>query len=819
MLVSWKWLSELLDLADIVPSNAADRLTFGGLQVEGIVEQSLKLQHVVLGRIVSREQHPQAERLGVCVVDAGVHGQRQIVCGAPNARAGLLAPLALPGAVVAGRTIATAPLRGVESQGMLCSATELGLGGDGAGLLELEGGAPGDAVATVIQQDDVILDISVTPNRGDALSMLGVARDLGALLGRPLRRMSATLPVELGAPAKDRVSLAVEDVAGCPRYAFAIVQGVKVGPSPSWLKLRLEAIGQRSINNIVDVTNWVLFELGQPLHAFDLDQIRGAQIVVRRARLDETLETLDGASRALVESDLVIADAEGPIALAGVMGGAESEISEGTTSVLIECANFDPGRVRATARRLGMRSESSYRFERGVDFDGIPRALARAVELIARTLPEAPCTMAPGFVDEIASPRSPTRIVLPWAMPGRVLGMDVSVETVVSTLTSIGLQVTSGGETLLVEVPAFRPDLTRPIDLVEEVGRLVGYDQIPSLLPPGTPGLDPVRRDDAPVSQQLQPIVSESDLQCTELVRQMLAGQGLSECIHWGFTDPAQQRMMLGEEVELLGLRNPLGSETGVMRRTLLGGLLSSGAYNTSRGQERIALFELGRVFPPESDGDRVVEPDTIAAVLTGSASVGWLGGDVQYSVHDVTGLVERIAQASGRALRVGGDGSAASLRPPMLHPGASASIFCGGRAVGWVGTLHPELCARFGLESSVHAFELDWSAVLAVPQSSYRFERIPRTPGSRRDVALLIAETHDYAAVRAACEDLRDDLLGRVALFDVYRGQGVATGYRSLALRFEYRDRSGSLTDGAVDVAHSRLVGELCDKLGATIR
>ncbi len=815
MLVSWKWLQRFVDLGDIGADEGARRLTLGGLQVEGVTRQADALAGVVVGRILTREPHPQADRLGVCEVDVGTGVPRTIVCGAPNARAGMFAPVALPGAVVAGRAIAPVEMRGVPSDGMLCSAKELGLGDGHEGLLDLGTGIPGAALSAHLDHDDVILDLSVTPNRGDALSMIGVARDLAALLGRPLRRPEITLPPAAGADSGTRVSLEIADPVACPRYAFAIVDGVQVAPSPAWLRARLEAIGQRSINNVVDVTNWVLFELGQPLHAFDLDRLRGQRILVRKAAPGEPFVSLDGLERALDEGDTVIADAEGPVALAGVMGGANSEIHDGSTRVLIECAAFDPRAVRRTARRLGMRTESSYRFERGVDVEQIPYALQRAVELIAATQPEGVAvTMAPEFVDQAPGVPPRRRIVFDTAMVPRVLGMDVASGRTIEVLRSLGLVVRGEAGTVEVEVPHVRSDLERPIDLVEEVARIEGFDALPSLLPPGIPGVAPARRDDAPVAQHVQPIVDDAILRAVRDVRSALVRAGVSEAVTWGFGDPDAQHALLGD-VALVRLRNPLGAETGAMRRTLLAGLLDAVAYNRARNQPRVALFEVGHAFPPGADGDRVPEPQHVALVLTGVASPRWTDGGRRYDLADAVGVMELVGEAAGRPLQA----TSAAEAPPWAHPMAVAHLVVGDVVVGTVAALHPAVAARWGIDEPVYAAELVLSELLAQPARERRYQRIPRTPGARRDAALLVDSALPFAAIRAIIEGVREERLAGFEVFDVYAGAGVPAGKRSIALRFELRGDDTTLTDEQIEAASDRLVDAVCTAVGATRR
>ncbi len=817
MKASWNWLSEWVDLSGLEPRDVANRLTMAGLEVEGVEELGGDLDGIVVGRIVHREQHPDADRLSVCRVDVGGDEELEIVCGAPNARDGLVAPVATVGSRLPdGTKIKKGKLRGVASFGMLCSARELALSESHEGLMELAtDAAPGTPIADALGLRDVVIEFSITPNRSDAFSMRGLAREIAALYGRELLTPTARAEVvddaslEIGQLA----SVSIDDGEGCARYAGAVVVDVTVGPSPEWMTRRLAAIGQRPVNNLVDVTNYVLFEYGQPLHAFDLDRLAASRVVARRARPGETIESIDHVARTLEPYDLVIADGERPVAIAGVMGGVDSEISEQTTRVLIECAHFAPSTVRRTARRLGMHSESSHRFERGVDWFGVPAALERAVELLVATQESlgTTCRVASGRIDEIAREITPRHIPFDLDMPGRILGVEISHSEVIERLVSLGAAVVDGSEGATVIVPTFRPDLERPIDLVEEVGRLRGYDDLPSALPPGTPGAPLVRRTDAPVEQGVQPVQTQDDLDAIDRVRDACVDAGMFEAINWAMVDPGRLARF-APDASPVRLRNPLGEETSVMRTTLLPSLLTNVAWNLARGAERVALFETGHVFPA---GSVEVEPMCVSGVLAGRADAGWLASGRTFDGHDAVGIVEALGAASGRSLRIEPAGTA----PVYAHPGATADVVLGERVVGWVGMIHPDVLDGWEIEVPVAAFEIDLSAVLSVPRDDLRHGSVPKTPASTRDLALVVSRETPWSRMRATADAFSHKYLESVELFDVYEGDRVGADERSIAMRITWRNPSGSLTDEQVDRAHAAFVDHMTSGLGASVR
>ncbi len=821
MRVSWNWLKDYVDVDGLTPEEVAERLTMSGMEVEGVETIGSDLDGVVVGRVLACESHPGADKLSVCTVDVGASEPLSIVCGAPNAATGIVAPVALVGATLGGTfKIKRTKIRGVESLGMLCSASELDLDEDAFGLLLLDPTAdPGTPIADVLGLRDVVFDIGLTPNRADGLSIRGVAREVAALFGRNFVDPPGVTIADLATPGApdvaDIVSIDIDDAEGCPRYAGAVVRGLRIGPAPGWMQQRLRAVGQRPVNNIVDVTNYVLFEQGQPLHAFDLQRVRGGRIVVRRAHDGETMESIDHVERALLPGDLMICDAVGPVAIGGVMGGAESEIADDTTDVLIECANFEPASIRRTSKRLGMHTESSHRFERGVDVERIPLVMHRTIELLVATQEHlgATCEVLPGIVDTVAKPYVREVIRLPIGMPERILGQAPPRDEMIAALERLGLEVASEPEALVVTVPAFRPDLERPIDLVEEIGRLAGFDRLPAADLHGALGLIHRPRTDAPVDQPSQPIRSEAELDAWDSLRDAAAEAGLFEAVTWAMVDPERTRAIVGD-TEAIRLRNPLGEERSVLRRTLLVGLLDGVAYNLTRGADRVALFELGRVYPPVQPTIENVEPVRLAAVVTGSAGTGWTADARDVDVHDLVGMLDSVCVAIGASLSV-----QSGEAPRWSHPGISGVVELDGTPVGWIGALHPSVLDVWEIEQPVFGLEIEIGGVLEREPVVQEYRQISRTQSSVRDLAILVDAGLPWRDVDDALVGFEHKYLESLDLFDVYQGRGVEDGSRSLAIRATYRNPKDSLTDKQVDKAQASLLRHLEARVGARIR
>jgi phenylalanyl-tRNA synthetase beta chain len=797
MRISLQWLSEYVGLP--VEEELARRLTAVGFEVEAIERTGRGLEGVVAARILSSEKHPNAEKLSVTRVDAGGDAPLQIVCGAKNYAVGDVVPLATVGATLPGGTrIEKAKLRGVESSGMLCSARELGLAEDASGLLLLDRAvAPGTPIARALGIEDTLLEVNVTPNRPDALSHVGIAREVAAFLGERVRMPSPRL-AESGGPASDAVKVRIEAPEKCARYAARVVEGVRIGPSPAWLARRLEACGVRSISNVVDATNFVLLELGHPLHAFDLDRVAGHEIVVRTARPGERITTLDGKERALDPDDLLIADRDRGSALAGVMGGGDSEISAGTTRVLLESAWFQPSGVRRTSRRHGLKTEASYRFERGADPGMVIPALDRCAGLIAEL---AGGTVRPGVVD--AHPREVVSadVRLRWSVPGRILGMGVPRDEVRAILERLGFAVrASDDEGATFAVPSWRVDVSLEEDLVEEIVRTKGYDAIPETLPANA------------VATPAEP----AEAQALSRVRAALEGSGFSEAVNFSFVAERDLASLAPRGAAAIALRNPISADLAVMRTSLVPSLLRNAALNRRQRVEDVRLYEIARVYLPlAAPGDApAAEPLEIAGVLAGRRSpASWAEPAEALDFYDAKAAVEAVLVALGVEARFSAEGGGG-----WLHPRVSAVVRApGGAALGEVGELHPRAADAFDLPRGVLAFRLSADALLAAARLVPRYAPIPRFPAVLRDLAVVVADAVQAEAVLEAVR--AEPLVEDATLFDVYRGPPIPPGKKNLALALRYRAPDRTLTDAEADAAHQRIVERLASTLRAELR
>lgn len=802
MRVLLSWLREMVDL----PADAAEvarRLTDAGLEVEAVERLDRGLEQVVVALVRERTPIPET-KLSVCRLFDGAN-EVQVVCGAQNYQAGDHVALAQVGAVLPdGKRIGQARLRGHESFGMLCSSRELGFddGVDGLHLLAKET-VPGTPVARVLGRDDVAFELNVTPNRADALSHLGVARELAALYRTALRAPSPLVP-EVHTESPAWVEIIAEDL--CPHYAARVLEGVKVGPSPAWLARRVEALGQRSINNVVDATNFVLFELGQPLHAFDLDRLSQGRVVVRRALDGELLRTLDGKDRTLTADDLVVADAARPVALAGVMGGEESEVKPHTTRLLLESAYFQPASVRRTARRQGLHSEASHRFERGVDPEGLVRALDRLAELLLQVAGGR----AVGPVTDVeARPYVRARLTLRRARLNALVGADVPWDEALDVLRRLALGLSEEGpEQVVVEVPGARPDLTSEIDLVEEVVRVRGFHTIPAHVPPGA-GTDAGEDGRAVADERL---------------REALSAAGFDEAMNYAFVGAEELARVL-PEVAPIALLNPIAADLAVMRTTLLAGLLKNLGHNLRRGVTSVRLYEIGRAYLPRTSlegkpGDPgftvAHEPRRLALVAAGPRGRGWTAGKDAYDFYDLKGALELVLQALGlgavRFEQAAGVGH--------LHPRSACRLVLDGREFGTFGELHPSLADALELPRATVAGELDLEALGAAAGLLPRYRGVPRFPASLRDVALVVDDAVTAAQVRA--EIVEADPQGLVEdalLFDVYRGAPLPAGKKNLAYSLRYRAPDRTLTDDDVNALHAAIVARLGKTFGAELR
>lgn len=820
MHVVWSWLRELVEFdRDVSPEQAATAFTDAGFEVESIQHVGADFRGVVVAQVVGKRKHPGADRLTlVDVIDEPGGTKTEVVCGAPNVpEPGGLVLWARPGAVLPGNMeIGKRAIKGVESAGMLCAEDELGLGESHEGIIILsqddvmkgQGGLLGDAQAMErLGLRDTVFEIGIHANRPDGLGHLGLARELVALLGGRLIPVSTSPEKVLGGLVDDSldaatlVTVTIDDAKGCPRYVARVIDGLKVGPSPRWMQQRLRAVGVRPISNLVDVTNYVMFELGQPQHAFDYATVAGAHIQVRRARAGERMVTLDGVERQLELQDLLICDARGPVALAGVMGGANSEVSDGTSRVLLETANFDPQGIRYTARRVGLHSEASHRFERGVDPNVADAASLRASQLLARL---GQGKVARGVVDAYVRRIEPWKVSVRASRTTLLTGVEFTRDQCKQILLRIGLPVEEeDADRLQVTCPTYRPDLTREVDLIEEIIRIHGVHKVPATLPPHA--VAQTRHvDERPVK-----------------ARRALAAAGLCEAILFGFTSQERidaLRLPPGDpRTRIVKIRNPMSVEQAVMRTSLLPNLLGAVARNLSFGITDIALFEVGNVFWARAENELPDEPLFLTGVMTGRRP-GWLrdGGEIDF--FDVKGVVERLlVELCGEdAARVR---FSADPDVPYMHPGICGRVTMpDGTVAGHVGEIHPLTRSAFGIEPACFGFDLALSAFPA--RSMAEMREIPRYPAVTRDISLFVDQGIPASRVRDLIQEAAEPLIERIAILEDYRDPvNVPQGKKGLLWTITYRSAAGTLTDAQVDAAHEAIVARLVKSLPAQRR
>jgi phenylalanyl-tRNA synthetase beta chain len=792
MKVSFNWLRELVGLKPGVTADAvAQQLTLVGLEVESIERRGRDVGGVLIAEVRGARPHANAEKLTLVRVVAGGAQQDEVevVCGAPNVPAsGGKVAWAPPGATLpGGRKLERKDVRGVSSPGMLCSEVELGLSEASDGILILSPDAPvGADLARHVGLLDEVLEVNVTPNRPDALSHIGIAREVAALFGAPLRVPPPDAVSDIPLPTGRGVDVQIRDAAGCPRYNARIVTGLGVGPSPLALRVRLAACGVRAISNLVDATNYVMLETGHPLHAFDLDKLRGG-IHIRRANRGERMTTLDGVDRALQEGDVVIADDGGAIALAGVMGGADSEISAGTTAVLLETATFDPRAIRRTAKRLGLHSEASHRFERGVDAEGIPHASRRAAAMLARLGGGA---VTGEGVDRYPQQQEPRRVSLSLAGLARLAGFEIPLAQAAEKLAAIGIASTpDGADRLTATIPSFRPDVSIEEDLVEEVMRLVGYDRAPARLPRSSGAPEPNPQAFA------------------DRARDLLAALGLAEIVSWGFVPRAWLAPLGARLAEGVVVKNPISSDYEVMRTSLLPALLDAARRNVARGVPDVGLFEVGPVVWRAPDAKEAPDEPMVAAALLIGRRADWLrpGAAVDFSdgKHVAVELLRGMAVASPRFLPVRGG---------LLHPGAGAAIHVEGRdtPVGLVGEVHPRIARALGVEQRAVYFEVMLDA-LSGGRQAIRAVPPPRFPAVTRDISFWIDVAATADEQRALLTSEAGPLLRDLAVLEDYRDpKYTPAGKKGMLWSLTYRADDRTLTDAEVDAAHARIVAAL---------
>ncbi len=829
MRVPFSWLREYCD-PGLEAGELAERLAMTGTEVERVsVIGPPAADGFVVGRVLEREKHPDADRLSVCTVDTGDAEPRTIVCGAPDVAAGQTVPVALPGATMPGGTkLGKAKLRGIESHGMILSAAELEVAEESAGILVLDDGpVPGTPLAEVLPVAEPVLELEVTPNRPDCLGVYGVAREVHAISGAPLavEPWGDDAPATGDGEAGDYASVTVEAPELCPRFTARVFTDVTIGPSPAWLQARLSAAGQRPINNVVDITNYVMLLTAQPLHAFDLDKVPDGALTVRAAGEGEKMTTLDDVERSFDAETVLVCDSRGPSGIAGIMGGQVSEVSDATTRVLLEVANWNGTNILRTSRLLGLRSEASSRFEKQLH----PELCMRAQRVASRLMVElCGAKLVPGTIDVAAEVPPARQIRLRGERVEGLLGMRIEQFDQVAYLERLGFAVEVDGEDLVVGVPPDRHfDVTREADLIEEVARVHGIDQhLPSTLPGSTGQAGALRRD-----QRLRRRAEDA-----------LRDLGFDEIVGWSFTDPGEAERLRIPADDPRGdgvtISNPLSEDQSAMRTTLLGSLLGAARRNLSRDAEQVALFESGRIYlnhPPtglkdKSDltfrpvgplggdfaGERgapFVEPHRIAALAVGPLTPGsWRGGGEAVDFFALKGVLEALAARLGMTLAFGPGGE------PFLHPGRNAKLLVDGVDAGWIGELHPLVCRQWDLDSAV-GFEADLSVLVnAASAGEETFEDVTAFPVVRQDLAVVVPDDVPAAQVRGAVLAGGGELLRAAEVFDLYAGEQLGERRKSLALRLEFRAGDRTLTDEEVAAKRESIAVKLSE-IGGSLR
>ncbi len=805
MKVSLNWLKDYISV-DLDPSVISEKLTMAGLEVDGVEQKYQYLDDIVVAKVCEVKKHPNADKLSICMVDTGQDELIQIVCGAPNVKEGMTAPCALPGTIMpSGMKIKKGKLRGEISAGMLCSASELKLSEDSSGLMELDNElVPGTALSCALDMSDVVFEIDLTPNRPDCLSMIGTAREIGAFTEpkQKVRLPDFSLPEKriINESIHDHAQVEILDPDLCPRYSAGLVFDVKIGPSPFWLQQKLEAIGLTPINNVVDITNFVMMETGQPLHAFDFDMLAQGRIIVRRAGNDEEFTTLDAKTHKLAPDMLMICDGEKPVAIAGVMGGENSEISDATTRVLVESAYFNPVSIRKTAKKTGMATDASHRFERGIDPDGSVRALNRAVALIAEL---CDASILNGIIDE--HPQKPVRreiIVNPDALNTR-LGTEFDTDTIKDILNSVEFEVKILHNNLLkVTVPFFRVDIERPEDLSEEVARLWGYNNIKTSYP-----MTPAKG---------RPVAPEIKLR--EKTKQIMCGFSFHEAINYNFIhENSCDRLCLPENDRLRrveSILNPISDQMSVLRTSMIPGLLETMKKNIAKQSDTLKLFEIGKVFFATDKGKQPEELEMIAGLVTGKrTSRTWHSKKTDIDFFDLKGVIEGLLNA----LMIK-DAKFEKIQDiPYYKKGYAAQVTAKGVTLGTLGRVSEKVLKNFGLKQDAFVFDFSMKAMLEVLPKSVTAQALPRFPSVSRDITIIVnksvavGDILDYMTMVSK----KQPLIETIFLFDAFEGSPLDEEKKSLSFRVVYRSASKTLKEKNITKVHagiSKMVIEAFD-------
>lgn len=794
------WLKEYVKFS-APPEEIAEKLTMAGLEVESLERMGKGLEDLIVAEILEIRHHPNASKLALCDVTDGAK-KYNIVCGAKNMKAGDRVVLARSGTALPpsakfpeGMEIKTARIRGELSEGVLCAENEIGISEESEGIMILpQSSEPGSRLIDVLGLNDAVIEVGVTPNRPDCLSVIGIAREVAAISETGVHYPDLSVPEE-GENIENLASVEVLDPDGCPRYSCRVITGVEIASSPEWLKARLEASGVRAINNVVDVTNLVLLEFGQPLHAFDYDLIEGGKIVVRAAQEGEIIETLDGTKRSLTGEDLLICNAVKPVAIAGVMGGGDTEISDNTKNILLESAYFNPVRVRRTSKRTNLKSESSYRFERGVDPNGAVKALDRAAELI-RTLSGG--KVAKGRIDVYPNPVEPKQVKLSIKRLNSVLGADIRAEKIKRIAEGLEFAMEDAGDgDFLFRAPTFRVDITREIDIIEEVARHYGYGKIPPTLPAvsmktGAPKIEKAARDK---------------------VKNILSASGFMEAINYSFEDP--EFLSLYAKEEPLRVLNPLTREGAAMRTNLVSGIIRNVALNLNRQNQDVRIFEVGKIYIPSGDG-LPREITKIAGAATGRRQPE-LWDKEEFDFFDMKGILERVFEAFDVA-RAAQFKTASEIG--FLHPGKSAAVLINGEETGFLGELHPEFQERLEIPKRVCLFEIDLEKLVGfIKNTGMKFSPLPKFPSVRRDIALVVDDNVSAGEVVDEIRKLKSPLVEEAGVFDVFKGKSVEEGKKSVAVSLILRAPDKTLTDEEINEVQKRAINKLRSVLGGELR
>jgi phenylalanyl-tRNA synthetase beta chain len=803
MFVSYKWLQEYVDLTGITAKELADKITKSGIEVETVEVLNKGAKGVVVGHVLEREQHPNADKLSKCLVDIGEGEPVQIICGAPNVAKGQKVAVAKVGAVLPGNfKIKKAKLRGEESHGMICSLQELGIESklvakeyaDGIFVFPSDAPVGADALE-LLNLDDEVLELGLTPNRADCLSMIGVAYEVAAILGREVKLPTVELH-ETSENITDYISVKVEAPEDNPLYAARVVKNVKIGPSPLWMQTRLMAAGIRPHNNVVDITNYILLEYGQPLHAFDYDRLGSKEILVRRAKAGEKIVTLDDVERTLTEDHLVITNGTEPVALAGVMGGANSEVQNDTTTVLIESAYFTSATIRKASKDHGLRSEASTRFEKGIDPARTREALDRAAALMAEY---AGGEIVSGVAEVNTLKQEEVVVTITLDRINGVLGTAITKEEVATILTNLQFAFTEDNGTFTITVPSRRRDISIPEDIIEEVARLYGYDNLPTTLPiaESQPG-------------KLTPYQAKR-----RKVRRYLEDAGLFQAITYSLTSEEKATKFALETAEPIRLALPMSEERSVLRQSLIPHLLEVVSYNRARQIENVAVYETGAVYLAKDAHELPEEKERLAGAITGVWQAHlWQGEKKAVDFYVVKGILDGLFQLLGLTSRI----EYKQAKREHMHPGRTADILLDGNVIGFVGQLHPSFQKENDLKET-YVFELALTDLLNAEVEEIRYSPIPRFPSMTRDIALVVDKDVIAGDIQKTIVEAGGELLKEVSIFDVYEGDRLPEGKKSIAFSLRYFDPERTLTDEEVTNVHEQVVQAVSEKFGATLR